>query len=184
MIYPGKVSRADCFRIGTIGRIFEHDIRAAPRRHPHSPRRNGHPRWLLTRRRPRYTGPLKAVILDWAGTVVDFGSCAPAGVFVEVFARHGVPITMAAGPRAHGLRKARPHRRHRRHARSRRSLATRPQPPVHRSRHRCHVRRIRPPPDREPPPLRRPHPRHARSRRRPSANEASRSAPPPATTPK
>jgi phosphonoacetaldehyde hydrolase len=42
-----------------------------------------------------YTGPLKAVILDWAGTVVDYGSCAPAGVFVEVFARHGVPITMA-----------------------------------------------------------------------------------------
>ena len=43
----------------------------------------------------RYTGPLKAVILDWAGTVVDYGSCAPAGVFVEVFARHGVPITRA-----------------------------------------------------------------------------------------
>ncbi len=42
----------------------------------------------------RYSGPLKAVILDWAGTVVDYGSCAPAGVFVEVFARHGVPITM------------------------------------------------------------------------------------------
>jgi len=42
----------------------------------------------------RYTGPLKAVILDWAGTVVDYGSCAPAGVFLEVFARHGVPITM------------------------------------------------------------------------------------------
>jgi len=48
----------------------------------------------------RHTGPLKAVILDWAGTVVDYGSCAPAGVFVEVFARHGVPITMtqARGP--------------------------------------------------------------------------------------
>jgi len=40
-------------------------------------------------------GRLKAVILDWAGTVVDYGSCAPADVFVEVFARHGVPITMA-----------------------------------------------------------------------------------------
>ena len=44
--------------------------------------------------RGRYTGPLKAIILDWAGTIVDYGSCAPAGVFVEVFARHGVPITM------------------------------------------------------------------------------------------
>ncbi|NUN95595.1 MAG: 2-aminoethylphosphonate--pyruvate transaminase [Candidatus Omnitrophica bacterium] len=28
VIYPGKVSNADCFRIGTIGRIFESDILA------------------------------------------------------------------------------------------------------------------------------------------------------------
>jgi len=28
VIYPGKVSNADCFRIGNIGRIFESDIRA------------------------------------------------------------------------------------------------------------------------------------------------------------
>ena len=28
VIYPGKLSRVDCFRIGTIGRIFEADIRA------------------------------------------------------------------------------------------------------------------------------------------------------------
>jgi 2-aminoethylphosphonate-pyruvate transaminase len=27
VIYPGKVSHADCFRIGTIGRIFEADVR-------------------------------------------------------------------------------------------------------------------------------------------------------------
>ena len=27
VIYPGKVSGADCFRIGTIGRIFEADVR-------------------------------------------------------------------------------------------------------------------------------------------------------------
>jgi len=27
VIYPGKVSNADCFRIGNIGRIFETDIR-------------------------------------------------------------------------------------------------------------------------------------------------------------
>jgi len=26
VIYPGKVSQADCFRIGTIGRIFESDV--------------------------------------------------------------------------------------------------------------------------------------------------------------
>jgi 2-aminoethylphosphonate-pyruvate transaminase len=28
VIYPGKVSDADCFRIGTIGRLFTNDIRA------------------------------------------------------------------------------------------------------------------------------------------------------------
>ncbi len=28
VIYPGKVSAADCFRIGTIGRLFEADMRA------------------------------------------------------------------------------------------------------------------------------------------------------------
>ena len=28
VIYPGKVSNADCFRIGHIGRIFESDVRS------------------------------------------------------------------------------------------------------------------------------------------------------------
>ncbi len=40
-----------------------------------------------------YRGPLKAVILDWAGTTLDYGCFAPAVVFVEVFKRHRVPIT-------------------------------------------------------------------------------------------
>jgi phosphonoacetaldehyde hydrolase len=30
-----------------------------------------------------------------AGTIVDHGSCAPAGVFIEVFRRRGISITMA-----------------------------------------------------------------------------------------
>lgn len=40
-----------------------------------------------------YDGPLRGVVLDWAGTTVDYGSCAPAATFVEAFARHGVEIT-------------------------------------------------------------------------------------------
>ena len=28
VIYPGKVTGADCFRIGSIGRIFPHDVKA------------------------------------------------------------------------------------------------------------------------------------------------------------
>ena len=43
---------------------------------------------------PSYRGPLKAVILDWAGTTVDYGCYAPAVVFIEVFKRKGVPITI------------------------------------------------------------------------------------------
>jgi phosphonoacetaldehyde hydrolase len=38
---------------------------------------------------------LQAVVLDWAGTTQDFGSQAPVGAFMEVFARNGVPITTA-----------------------------------------------------------------------------------------
>ncbi len=43
---------------------------------------------------------LKAVIFDWAGTVVDYGSRAPMGAFVETFEQFGVPITIdeARGP--------------------------------------------------------------------------------------
>jgi phosphonoacetaldehyde hydrolase len=41
-----------------------------------------------------YRGRIQAVLLDWAGTTMDFGCMAPAVVFVEVFKRRGVPITM------------------------------------------------------------------------------------------
>lgn len=38
---------------------------------------------------------LKAVIFDWAGTMVDHGSRAPAIVFQEIFKQRGIPITAA-----------------------------------------------------------------------------------------
>jgi len=43
---------------------------------------------------------LKAVIFDWAGTLVDYGSRAPMGVFVASFKEFGVDITVeeARGP--------------------------------------------------------------------------------------
>ena len=41
-----------------------------------------------------YRGPIQAVILDWAGCTIDFGCMAPAVVFVEVYKRQNVPITM------------------------------------------------------------------------------------------
>jgi phosphonoacetaldehyde hydrolase len=42
-----------------------------------------------------YRGPVKAVILGWGGTVVDYGSCAPAAALIHTFARRGVTVTMA-----------------------------------------------------------------------------------------
>jgi len=45
--------------------------------------------------RRTYRGPIEAVLLDWAGTTMDFGCIAPAVVFVEVFKRQGVPIDVA-----------------------------------------------------------------------------------------
>lgn len=41
-------------------------------------------------------GTVKAVIFDWAGTIVDHGSIAPVLAFVEVFKRHGVEIDIVS----------------------------------------------------------------------------------------
>ena len=43
---------------------------------------------------------VKSVVFDWAGTMVDHGSLAPMGVFVEAFRRFGLEITTeeARGP--------------------------------------------------------------------------------------
>jgi phosphonoacetaldehyde hydrolase len=41
-----------------------------------------------------YRGPIEAVLLDWAGTTMDFGCMAPAVVFMEVFKRKKVPISI------------------------------------------------------------------------------------------
>jgi len=38
---------------------------------------------------------IQAVVLDWAGTVVDHGSRAPMGAFVRAFAQFGVTISIA-----------------------------------------------------------------------------------------
>jgi phosphonoacetaldehyde hydrolase len=42
-----------------------------------------------------YTGGVRAIVADLAGTTVDYGSCAPAGVFVQVFRNAGVEISFA-----------------------------------------------------------------------------------------
>ena len=39
------------------------------------------------RYRRAYAGPVRAVVFDWAGTTVDYGSRAPVAAFAEVFRR-------------------------------------------------------------------------------------------------
>lgn len=38
---------------------------------------------------------IQAVIFDWAGTMIDFGSFAPMGVFVKAFAEFGIETSIA-----------------------------------------------------------------------------------------
>jgi phosphonoacetaldehyde hydrolase len=47
-----------------------------------------------------FRGPLRAVLFDWAGTVLDFGSRAPVVAVMQTFAEFGVAITAdeARGP--------------------------------------------------------------------------------------
>lgn len=45
--------------------------------------------------RAREPQRLQAAILDWAGTTIDFGCCAPALAFVETFRRSGVELSLA-----------------------------------------------------------------------------------------
>ena len=48
---------------------------------------------------------LRAAILDWAGTVVDYGSRAPVAALESVFTRADVPVTVAEARESMGIAK-------------------------------------------------------------------------------
>jgi phosphonoacetaldehyde hydrolase len=48
---------------------------------------------------------IKLVVLDWAGTVIDFGCLAPSGAFVAAFAQKGVEVSLAEARGPMGLHK-------------------------------------------------------------------------------
>jgi phosphonoacetaldehyde hydrolase len=48
---------------------------------------------------------IKMVILDMAGTTVDYGSCAPAAAFVELFDRHGISLSLGKAREPMGMNK-------------------------------------------------------------------------------
>lgn len=52
-----------------------------------------------------YKGEIKGVVLDWSGTTADAYVIAPAVVFVQVFHRQGVEISMLEARGPMGLRK-------------------------------------------------------------------------------
>ncbi len=51
------------------------------------------------------TTTIRGVVFDWAGTIVDFGSLAPMGAFVRLFANHGIGISIAQARLPMGLPK-------------------------------------------------------------------------------
>lgn len=55
--------------------------------------------------RRTYQGEVKALVLDWSGTLADAYVIAPAVVFVEVFKNQGVEISMLEARGPMGLRK-------------------------------------------------------------------------------
>ncbi len=55
--------------------------------------------------REKNSTQLQAVVFDWAGTILDFGSCAPMGAFVKLFAQFGVEITIAEARGPMGMAK-------------------------------------------------------------------------------
>jgi len=59
----------------------------------------------ISNRNKPYTGQVLAVVLDWAGTAVDYGCVGPVAVFVEVFHNFGVDITIAEARAPMGLMK-------------------------------------------------------------------------------
>lgn len=52
-----------------------------------------------------YTGPVQAVVLDWAGTAVDFGCMGPVDVIRESFHLFGIELSISAIRQFMGLKK-------------------------------------------------------------------------------
>jgi phosphonoacetaldehyde hydrolase len=51
------------------------------------------------------TPRVRAIVFDWAGTMIDYGSRAPASVFRSIFEQEGVPITAASAREPMGMAK-------------------------------------------------------------------------------
>lgn len=52
-----------------------------------------------------YQGPVQAIVLDWAGTTIDFGSLAPVQAFMTLFKQEGISVTAAQAREPMGTEK-------------------------------------------------------------------------------
>ncbi|GHH97912.1 phosphonoacetaldehyde hydrolase [Neobacillus kokaensis] len=50
-------------------------------------------------------GKIEAVVFDWAGTMIDYGCFAPLEVFLEIFRKRGVEVTVAEAREPMGMSK-------------------------------------------------------------------------------
>jgi phosphonoacetaldehyde hydrolase len=56
-------------------------------------------------RNKTYKGPVLGVVLDWAGTAVDYGCVGPVAVFVDIFKQFNVQVTIREARTFMGLMK-------------------------------------------------------------------------------
>jgi len=52
-----------------------------------------------------YAGTIQAVVLDWAGTIVDYGCMGPAAVFLEVYNKYDIQVSQTEARQFMGLAK-------------------------------------------------------------------------------
>lgn len=79
VIYPGKLTDRDSFRLGNIGEIYRQDIINI----------TGIINDYMETKNPSQT---QIIVFDWAGTTVDFGCMAPVEAFKKAFDSVGIEV--------------------------------------------------------------------------------------------
>lgn len=96
IIYPGKLTERESFRIGNIGEIYKSDIYGLI---------SIFKEYLEKINCSKNFSNLEAVIFDWAGTTVDFGCIAPVEAFRDAFLEYGIEVTEEETRKPMGLLK-------------------------------------------------------------------------------
>lgn len=89
IIYPGKLTDKDSFRVGNIGEIYKGDIE-----YIHKIFRD----FMIEKnyykeKTSDKLNNIELVVFDWAGTAVDFGSMSPVFAFKKAFEAYKIDVT-------------------------------------------------------------------------------------------